>query len=150
MVTLIAQLYALVGLISIIGYSPQIMKLLKGAHASEDISIKTWTIWFFENSVAMAYGVFCLQDFIFCFITALDLVCMGAIVCLVIQNRFVRYGHCKNFVQAFIQYYFIYPFCSAKNATLTQAFLRTRIADKLITTRHRCLAGRRPNRQVLR
>mgnify|MGYP001480595164 CR=1 FL=1 len=121
-VTIIAQLYAIVGLIALFAYFPQIKLLLKGKKAPTEISIKTWSIWLFEQCVAMLYGVFCLQDFIFCFLTGLDLLLMAGVICLVIHNRYVKFGNQKNFFVAFYKYYFMYPFFSIRKLTITDVF----------------------------
>ena len=110
MVTFIAQLYALVGLVSLLGYLPQLMVLVKGEKAPTEISLKTWTIWLFENFVAMLYGIICLQDVIFCVLTGLDLMFVSVLICLVINNRYVKFGPCPSFASAVMQYYFLRPY----------------------------------------
>ena len=67
---------------------------------------------FLEQCVAMLYGVVCLKDFIFCFLTGLDLLLMAMIIVLVIHNRYVKFGNHKHFFSAFYKYYFVYPFFS--------------------------------------
>jgi uncharacterized protein with PQ loop repeat len=110
MEVLIAQLYAVVGIISLIGYLPQIKLLIISKRAPTEISIKTWTLWTLENVVALAYGIFCLKDFLFCALTALDLICTSTIIILVMHNRYVKYGSQKNLLIAFVKYYFRKPF----------------------------------------
>lgn len=110
LVTIISRLYAVVGLISVMGYAPQIRTLLQGAKAPTEISVKTWTIWMFEGMVSLSYGIVCLHDFMFCLLMAVDVVCMAVIIGLVLNNRYVKYGSCDNFPTAFLLYYFRRPF----------------------------------------
>ena len=106
----IAQLYAIVGIISLVGYWPQIKLLLVSKRAPTEISIKTWTLWTLENVVALSYGIFCLEDMIFCLLTGLDLLLTSTIIILVMHNRYVKYGRQKNLILPFVRYYFERPF----------------------------------------
>lgn len=107
---IVAQLYAIVGIISLFGYWPQIKLLLVSKRAPTEISIKTWTLWTLENVVALSYGIFCLNDLIFCLLTGLDLFLTSTIIALVMHNRYVKYGRQRNIAWAFIKYYFQRPF----------------------------------------
>lgn len=107
---LIANLYAACGLISILAYWPQINNLRICRDAQNEISIKTWTIWALEGGVALAYGLCCLKDFLFCALTTLDLVLVVTIIVMVMHNRYVRSGIAHSLGNAAFRYYLCRPF----------------------------------------
>ena len=117
---MIANLYAACGLISILAYWPQINNLRICREAQNEISIKTWTIWALEGGVALAYGVFCLKDFLFCALTMLDLVLVVTIIVMVMHNRYVRSGVAHSLSNAAIRYYLCRPFFDVAPVVVTQ------------------------------
>lgn len=84
-------LYPLLTINTIIAYLPQIVQLMKAEKASDDISLTSWYLWIGGGVIALGYGLFHLQDFMFCLTTGLNLVFMGAVVGLILYNRHVRF-----------------------------------------------------------
>lgn len=108
--SIIAYLYLISGSIALAGYIPQLRVLWRAEQSPNEISVKTWTIWFAEGIIALLFGIICLQDMIFCFIVAVDILFMGTIITMVIYNRYVLFGNSRNFIDAFFTYYFCRPF----------------------------------------
>lgn len=79
--------YSIVGFIALVGYVPQILKLIRSDGQSQDISINTWAIWSFEALVAVCYAVWVLQDLLTVVIFGFDVVCSFLILSLAIYNR---------------------------------------------------------------
>lgn len=71
--------YSLVPIISVIGYGPQIMSVLKHEGKLENFPFSTWSIWMLTSVVSLAYGVFKLNDVLF-IITALSCVIPNMLV----------------------------------------------------------------------
>ena len=85
-------LYPLLTINTIIAYLPQIVQLIKAEKASDDISLTSWYLWLGGGVIALGYGLFHLQDFMFCLTTALNLLFMGAVVGLILYNRHIRFA----------------------------------------------------------
>lgn len=84
-------LYPLLTINTIIGYLPQIRQLVKADKPTDDISLSSWYMWIFGSVIALGYGLFHLQDFMFCVTTGVNLVLMVAVVALVLYNKHIRF-----------------------------------------------------------
>ena len=85
--SIIGFLYSLVGVVAIVGYTPQIISLWKSKTASEDISIPTWLIWLSTWLISLAYGILELQDLKFSIIATINIVGHLMIIGLTLKNR---------------------------------------------------------------
>ncbi len=63
--TLFVAAYALVPMISIAAFIPQIMKLLNPNTSLEGLSFGAWWAWMLSATISVVYGVFYLHDFMF-------------------------------------------------------------------------------------
>ncbi len=102
-------LYPLVVFISLSAYIPQVKSLIKAETSSDDISIKAWLLWILSSSIGLGYGIFSLKDILFCITTAVGLIMMTAIVGITLYNRYIKFGDCKNLLQAVNAYIFGVP-----------------------------------------
>ena len=102
--------YPFVALISVYAYIPQIKTLRKAVTAANNVSIRSWLLWLGGSSLSLGYGIFCLADLLFCLVTGLSIVLELIVISLIIQNRYVHFGGCRDFGHAFIEYFFKYPF----------------------------------------
>lgn len=62
----LSALYSLVPIISLVGYIPQIMALIKTKERIENCSYSMWIILFTSNVISLAYGAIKVQDLLFC------------------------------------------------------------------------------------
>lgn len=85
-------LYPLLTINTIIGYLPQIRQLIKATKPTDDISLSSWYLWILGSVIALGYGVFHLQDFMFCLTTSVNMVLMIAVVALVLYNNHLRFA----------------------------------------------------------
>jgi len=85
--SIIGFLYSLVGVVAIIGYSPQIISLWKSKTTSQDISILTWFIWLATWFISLAYGILELHDLKFCIIAIINIIGHLLIIGLTLKNR---------------------------------------------------------------
>lgn len=86
MESIFIYLYPLVVINGILGYVPQIIRLLKTDDV-ESISLSSWGIWIFGSAISMGYGIYHLKDFMFCVATGVGLFCMIAIVSIVLYKK---------------------------------------------------------------
>lgn len=93
MASLFAFLYPMMTFISLSGYGPQIKLLVKATRPVEDICLKTWAIWTFSNVITFGYATCCLHDMMFSVSAGLALVCTTTICCLIVHNRYIRFGN---------------------------------------------------------
>lgn len=85
--SIIGFLYSLIGVIAIIGYTPQIITLWKSKTQSKDVSIPTWFVWLSTWIISLLYGIIELQDFKFSMIAVINIVGHLAILGLTFRNR---------------------------------------------------------------
>ena len=85
--SIIGFLYSLVGVVAIIGYTPQIVTLWKSTTMSEDVSIPTWAIWLVTWIISLTYGIVELADLKFCLVALINIVGHLAIIGLTLRNR---------------------------------------------------------------
>lgn len=83
---LFIYLYPLVTINSILAYLPQWMTLYK-ADDLESFSISSWVMWIVGSAISLGYGVFHLQDMMFCITTGVGLLFMIGIVSTVLYKR---------------------------------------------------------------
>jgi hypothetical protein len=83
--------YSLFGVISAIGYGPQIWTLIKSTGRSMSTPITTWLLWSVEAIVTTLYAIFILQDMITIAIVSVDLLAAISICGLTIYNRHYRF-----------------------------------------------------------
>mgnify|MGYP006277519317 CR=1 FL=1 len=114
METIIAYLYLCSGTLALAGYFPQLKTLFLTKRSPTDISLKTWTIWLAEGTIGLLYGIYCLEDLLFCLIVGTDCLFIMTIIGLVIHRRYVVYGQYDNFFGALCAYYVLPPFFGVK------------------------------------
>jgi hypothetical protein len=90
LVAIFAHLYALVPVLSIMAYTPQILTLVRSPGPANDICLRSWLIWAISGLVTLGYGAYCLHDRAFCVVTVLSLLPMLMILGIVIYKRHVR------------------------------------------------------------
>ncbi len=89
--SIIGFLYSLVGVVALIGYTPQIITLWKSKTPSTDVSIPTWLIWLSTWLVSLTYGIVELEDLKFCIIAIINIFGHLMVIGLVFRNR-RKYG----------------------------------------------------------
>lgn len=80
-------LYPCVALISVAGYLPQIVKLVRAKGRVDGISLRSWLMWIATSCISLGYGIFHLQDLMFSLTVAASLAAMLVVAYLVIRNR---------------------------------------------------------------
>jgi len=85
--SIIGFLYSLVGVVALIGYTPQIITLWKSKTSSKDVSISTWLIWLSTWCISLTYGIVELADLKFCIIAVINIVGHLIIIGLTLKNR---------------------------------------------------------------
>ena len=85
-------LYPVVVLVSIIGYIPQIKELFTAKEKLVGISLSSWMIWLLSSFLLLWYGVFHLQDFMFCLTTGVATALIAGTTALVVYNRYFQFA----------------------------------------------------------
>lgn len=85
-------LYPLVAVVSLIGYAPQILKLIRAKTPEDGISLSSWWTWVFTYVISLGYGIFHLKDALFIINTAFGLIAILAVIGLVVYNRHIRFA----------------------------------------------------------
>lgn len=88
---LIITAYTVMGLISLLGYIPQIHTLIISTGLSKGVSIKTWTIWSLNQFTASIYAMTILHDPRVILIFGLSFLGNITILTLTIYNRYFRF-----------------------------------------------------------
>lgn len=102
--------YPLVGLISFMAFFPQMILLLKATSSPKNVSIKSWMFYAVGTFLSSGYGIFCLHDLAFTLISLLCLSMNLIMVCLIIRNRYIKFGHAKQFSEALLLCFIKEPF----------------------------------------
>jgi uncharacterized protein with PQ loop repeat len=85
--TLIGGLYSTVGLIVMLGYMPQIVRLWRTRSDCTDISVLTWMIWNYTAFISLLYSVFEIGDLKFSLVNAVNFICINIIIFLTLYKR---------------------------------------------------------------
>jgi uncharacterized membrane protein HdeD (DUF308 family) len=64
MIQFLTYLYAVVPIVVIIGWIPQIVAIFRNPRSARGMSIGTWATWTVSGLVGTLYGVFVLGDFL--------------------------------------------------------------------------------------
>lgn len=80
-------LYPLVTVISIAGFTPQIITLMKTKTDCRDLSLSTWLIWSFGNTVTLGYALVQINDFMFTLTSTVNLFLTVIITGFIIYRR---------------------------------------------------------------
>jgi hypothetical protein len=88
---LFVKLYPLVAFLSLSGYVPQLIKLVRAKIPTDGIALQSWLTWILNNSISLGYGVFHLRDKLFITTVCTSLTSMCAVVGMVVYNRHFRF-----------------------------------------------------------
>ena len=81
----ITALYALVPLIYIAGWVPQIVRLCRAPDSALAMSLPTWSMWSFSGLVALLYAAVVMEDPLLTLVAAIN--ATGQIVVLIFGVR---------------------------------------------------------------
>ncbi len=99
--SIIGTLYSTVGIMVLVGYMPQIIRLWKTHTDCRDISLHSWMIWNYTASVSLLYSVFELPDLKFAMVNSVfelpdlkfamvnsvNVLCINIIIALTLYKR---------------------------------------------------------------
>jgi uncharacterized protein with PQ loop repeat len=88
---IIRYLYPAVTLVSIMGYIPQIYKLVIATRRPQNIALSSWSIWCVSSLVALLYGIYCLHDTVFIAMAFLGFAATVLTTILIVYNNFFRF-----------------------------------------------------------
>jgi hypothetical protein len=91
----ISFLYLLNGLVVIIAYVPQAIKLKGIKERPVNFSTATWSLWTYTAIVALSYALFVNKDPNFILVASLNLICVTAIL-LIILYKTLKYPKLKT------------------------------------------------------
>lgn len=80
-------LYPVVPMVGMAGYVPQIVALIRAKRIPQSISLSTWFAWTMTWLVSLGYGVFELQDSLFCMTASMNLMGHLAIIGLTLFKK---------------------------------------------------------------
>lgn len=80
-------LYSCVIVITLVGYMPQIARLIATKTDCADISISTWSMWKVASLISLAYGHYELSDLKFCATAGINAVCIATIISITLWKR---------------------------------------------------------------
>jgi hypothetical protein len=89
--TLLTMLLGLNGAISIAAYAPQIYKLVISTGRSEAISIASWLLWLWTNTVSVLYATFVLKNLPLMIVDSIGLLGVVVVLALTLWNRHYRF-----------------------------------------------------------
>lgn len=118
---LISLLYPLVAVTTVLGYLPQIHKLLVATRRPQNVSLTSWVIWTFSGLISFAYGVAVLQDFMFALTAGLNAAFITITACLIAYNNYIRFEDKDDLKEKILN-------------ALPNVDVETQIADKLATS----------------
>lgn len=104
MAELMKTLYPLVVVISIIGYLPQIQKLMFATRRAQNVSLSSWALWLVSGTLSLGYGVYVIQDFMFILTSGLGALFIYITFGLIIYNNYIRFekpGHWRAKLRLF-------------------------------------------------
>lgn len=90
--SIITHLYSLVGLMVVVAYIPQIIRLATATGRSLAISIPTFAMWSLAAAISLSYGIVVLEDWRFCVIESANLTGYLTIIAMTVYNRYFRFG----------------------------------------------------------
>ena len=96
MATLFFKLYPLASIAFIIGYIPQILKLLNATTPPANVSISSWLIWLKGNVITLGYTHFYIEDVMMVATTGLCLFMALAVLGLTIYNKHYRFNSANS------------------------------------------------------
>ncbi len=82
--------YAGNSIIAMIGYAPQIWKLVKDTTRSENFSLPTWALWVWTTLMTFSYATIVNGDPVFMIVSGAYFLGTSAIFALILYNRFLR------------------------------------------------------------
>lgn len=91
MAEFITILYPLVALATVIGYLPQIRKLIVATRRPQNVSLASWLIWTVSGFLAFAYAGIVLQDFMLSINAGLNAALITLTTGLIIYNNYIRF-----------------------------------------------------------
>ncbi len=91
MAKLFITLYPLAGLSYILGYIPQIIKLIQADRPPRNLSMGSWFIWIGGNILTIGYGHYHLTDFMLVLTSVLCLGLSVAVIGLSYYNAHFRF-----------------------------------------------------------
>lgn len=91
--TILTMLLGLNGVISIAAYAPQIYKLVISTGRSEAISIASWLLWLWTNTVAVLFAVFVVKNPTLIIVDSIGLLGVIAVLALTLWNRHYRFAN---------------------------------------------------------
>ena len=65
------SLYAINGFIAVVGYWPQIIKLVKSTTKPEHFSMSGWSLWVYTTLITFLYAIFINGDKIFMLVSGM-------------------------------------------------------------------------------
>lgn len=80
-------LYPVVFFITMLGYIPQIVKLIRYPISAHGVSRTTWCLWLVSSSISLGYGVFVLRDTMFSLVSLTNVVAIMIVIALVVRAR---------------------------------------------------------------
>ncbi|MCB1538152.1 MAG: hypothetical protein H6865_08330 [Rhodospirillales bacterium] len=92
MESIFVHLYPLVGVVSLMGYMPQIWRLIRAKTLESEISLHSWMTWVGTYCISLGYAALHLRDFMLILTVVLNLAATVAVVGLVLYNRHVRFA----------------------------------------------------------
>lgn len=85
---LFSSLYPFLFVIALMGFGPQIYKLLTDKTSAAGFSFTTWIIWTFGWGISLGYGMTKLQDTMFCIVAAVNLAAHLLILGIMAYRRY--------------------------------------------------------------
>lgn len=71
MLSVVSALYALFGVLFVVGYVPQVLAVWRSRNGAADVSLPTWALWCASSTVSLLYAHFVSGD------PNYTLVCLG-------------------------------------------------------------------------
>lgn len=89
-------LYGLVGVVTCIGYLPQIIKLVQAKDKTNDIALSTWGMWTMTSSITLAYSMLVSSDATFMFVSGVNALGCSCVFLLATYNQLLRFNNIQH------------------------------------------------------
>ena len=88
-------LYPLVGFISVVGYVPQLRKLIFATRPTEQTSVGSWIIWTISSFIGFGYSFYHIKDYMLISVSGINFVMCSFVLLLLVYNVYFRFSGSK-------------------------------------------------------
>lgn len=89
MIKLIEFLYAISGIIIVVSYIPQVIRLIKDINLASGLSLFTWAGWLSTAVISVLYGFLVIKDNLFIYFSLGNILGCSAVFSIIVYHRLI-------------------------------------------------------------